>query len=258
MKSCINVSDVDIELTSDLHQDGIFTPVSIKHTDIGICNKNTHMITNSDHQKYKTYEPETKQVHDIDNLYRDMKQLNFNEIIDIELDKNKLIYDDIYRIANYNHLTSMTMTDPIVSNQTKVARFNQIIKNFIAIKELRPGYKLYCNAVPEMKDCYMLTIDNTYIQSLSRWYYAQSRDLILMAIAQDVGYINDNFVHLTDDAKYKLCTIISQSIGGLENIRQTYSVDQKFKDNITMHLDTLLGYANKTEELGRPRSQRTN
>ena len=147
----------------------------------------------------------------------------------------------------------MATNDPIASNQTKVARFNLIIKNFIAIKELRPGYKLYCDAVPGMKDCNALTIDNTYVQSLSRWYYAQSRDLILTTISQDVSYICDNFIHLTEEAKYKLCSIISQSIEGLENIRQTYSTDQNFKDNITKHIDILVGYANKTDELGRQR-----
>ncbi len=151
----------------------------------------------------------------------------------------------------------MTTIDPIANNQTKVARFNLIIKNFIAIKELRPGYKLYCEAVPGMKDVYALTIDNTYVQSLSRWYYSQSRDLILTTITQDVSYINDNFIHLTDEAKYKLCSIISRSIEGLENIRQTYSTDQKFKDNITKCIDILVGYANKTEELGRLRTQKT-
>ena len=94
-----------------------------------------------------------------------------------------------------------------------------------------------------------ITVDVSYVKSLSRWYYNTSRFTILDFINK---ILDESYKHLeylkrnNDDASgilwVKLISRLKQSANGLIKLRQTYASDDKFTKKIDQFIKKLLKY----------------
>jgi hypothetical protein len=107
-----------------------------------------------------------------------------------------------------------------------------IFINLENISKLNIGDKL-------IHDDKHITVDTSYLQSITRTYYGQSRFTNLDFIKK---ILNDSYKHLNelkekkDDASgilwIKLISKLKQSITGLHKLKQTYNGDEKFMEQI--------------------------
>jgi len=94
-----------------------------------------------------------------------------------------------------------------------------------------------------------ITVDVSYVKSLSRWYYNTSRFTILDFINK---ILDESYKHLdylkrnNDDASgilwVKLIARLKQSANGLIKLRQTYASDDEFTKKIDHTIKKLLKY----------------
>ncbi len=110
---------------------------------------------------------------------------------------------------------------------------NEILENMIKINErlkvlatLEGGYKIWVN----QDDSFI--IDNSYIPSLNRWLYSQSRDKTIRIIIDDAKYIKKYFNSLEDKSQKVLKTNVNGSLVGLSNMKQAYTEHAEKLDTV--------------------------
>ena len=94
-----------------------------------------------------------------------------------------------------------------------------------------------------------VSVDTSYVKSVTRWYYGVSRFTILEFIGKilDDAYINlKTLRQKTDDTSgilwIKLISRLKNSAVGLARLRQTYSSDEEFTKQIDIIIKKLLKY----------------
>lgn len=122
---------------------------------------------------------------------------------------------------------------------------DELHKNLIIISKIPAGYKL---AVVGRT----LVIDNTYMQSVTRWVYGDDR-LKSMAFINDI--VDQTFFKINEikkDTRYittssenqnsvlqRFNTELKNSIGGLINLKTTYNNDESMKASIDVLIENI-------------------
>lgn len=147
-----------------------------------------------------------------------------------------------------NKYQKMTQKDEILNNiineeQTVDFSLDVIFTNLDNISKISIGDKL-------THDNKYITVDTSYIKSISRMYYGVSRYTNLDFINK---ILKDAYKHLNilrknnDDTSgimwIKLVSKLKNALGGLVKLRQTYSNDEEFMKQIDIIIKILCKYS---------------
>lgn len=145
--------------------------------------------------------------------------------------------DDVYKKSINNNIYSESVN---YEEPDENFPLDVIFTNLDNISKINVGDKL-------THDGKYITLDISYVKSISRWYYNTSRFTILEFINK---ILDESYKHLKnlnrnkDDAsavlRTKLILRLKQSANGLFKLRQTYSNDEDFNKKIDHTIKTLL------------------
>jgi hypothetical protein len=120
-----------------------------------------------------------------------------------------------------------------------------IFTNLDNLSKINTGDKL-------THDSQYITIDYSYVKSLSRMYYGVSRytnldfiNKILLETYKHLSYLKTSSDTNSKIAIVRLVAKMRNSVTGLAKLRQTYCTDEKFVKQIDAIIKELLAYIDK-------------
>jgi hypothetical protein len=184
-------------------------------------NSNTYTITNNQYIENTQYNDEE---------YSD----NFDSESDIEI-INETQKQQIFDVEN---ITTHTIEKPN-------ADIDLILENLIILSQIQTNQKLYIEYINSYNENmnYKISIDNSLIPQVSRWYYNQNR-INTINVIDKLIYISITFInyykHINDNINLiKLSTILKNSIFGLNNLQNTYATDKHSCDKLILIINKI-------------------
>ena len=126
-----------------------------------------------------------------------------------------------------------------------VANFTNIFARLKVIGTLQGGYKIHINIDP-ITNVKTFSIDNSYIPSLSRWYFSQNREDIINTIIDDTNYIQSHYNKLNIKARDTLKNVINSALIGIKNMKETYKAVKLHEESLQIVIDTLSKYVSSS------------
>jgi hypothetical protein len=140
-----------------------------------------------------------------------------------EEDTNESKEDNISLYNNSNDFL-------ILSNLTVLSKIQKYDKLLIIIHENKDNEKID----------FEIKIDNTYLKSISRWYYGQTRHLTIDYINKlvDITILSYNQCN-NNMTMNKYITLLESAKIGLANLKFTYNYDQTINSNLDIIIEKI-------------------
>jgi len=118
----------------------------------------------------------------------------------------------------------------ILSNLTVLSKIQKYDKLLIIIHENKDNEKID----------FEIKIDNTYLKSISRWYYGQTRHLTIDYINKlvDITILSYNQCN-NNMTMNKYITLLESAKIGLANLKFTYNYDQTINSNLDIIIEKI-------------------
>lgn len=169
---------------------------------------------------------------------------NIVHINHTDSDKNTNTIDTINTINTNNRdltqsitINNMTIADLEKSsihtemrNNIKMP-YSTVMKNMKEIVCIKEGQKLWL-------DGNTISIDNSYIQSISRWMNNQSRDNTISKVSETVDSAISYYVSNNEDSNIK--NILKKSVKGLQNLTKTYPMKKNELDLLIFEINNVV------------------
>jgi hypothetical protein len=162
------------------------------------------------------------------------KEIISNKNINIKIIEKIKINDINNKEDNTINMTEKNMTDILRT-------FTNINSRLEVLAKLEGGYKIWVDVDP-ITGNKIFSIDNSYVPSLTRYLYSQSREKVINTIIDDTNYIQTNFSELNEHTKTVLKYNINAALQGIGNMKQTYSSNSDYTEKLKLVMETLKKY----------------